>query len=108
MLMEVSGHETHLCYDGQSALTEAQKFRPDVVLLDIGLPGLDGLEVARRLRTMNLSPRPMLVALTGYGQNDDVRRSKEAGFDHHLVKPADPQTLTALLASVRQTENCPV
>ena len=89
-------------------MTEAQKFRPEVVLLDIGLPGLDGLEVARRLRAMNLSPRPMLVALTGYGQNDDVRRSKEAGFDHHLVKPTDPQTLIALLGSASQPESCPV
>ncbi len=108
MLMEVSGHESRLCYDGQSALTEAQKFQPQVVLLDIGLPGLDGLEVARRLRAMNLSPRPMLVALTGYGQRDDLRRSQEAGFDHHLVKPADPQTLIALLATAPQLESCSV
>jgi signal transduction histidine kinase/CheY-like chemotaxis protein len=108
MLMEIGGHETHLCYDGQSALTEAEKFRPEVVLLDIGLPGLDGLEVARRIRAMNLSPRPMLVALTGYGQTDDVRRSREAGFDHHLVKPTDPQTLIALLASAPQPKSCPV
>jgi signal transduction histidine kinase len=108
LLMEMGGHETRICYDGQSALTEAQKFLPDVVLLDIGLPGLDGLEVARRLRAMNLSPRPTLVALTGYGQHDDLRRSREAGFDHHLVKPADPQTLIALLASTPQPESCPV
>ncbi len=108
MLMEIGGHQTHLCYDGQSALTEVQDFRPDVVLLDIGLPGLDGLEVARRLRGMALSPRPMLVALTGYGQNDDMRRSKEAGFDHHLVKPTDPQTLMSLLAAVPQSEGFPV
>jgi signal transduction histidine kinase/DNA-binding response OmpR family regulator len=108
LLMEVGGHQTQLCYDGQSALTEAQKFRPEVVLLDIGLPGLDGLEVARRLRAMNLSPRPMLVALTGYGQNDDLRRSKEAGFDHHLVKPTDPAALIALVTSVPQSDSCPV
>jgi signal transduction histidine kinase len=108
MLMEVGGHEARLCYDGQTALMEAQKFQPEVVLLDIGLPGLDGLEVARRLRAMNLSPRPTLVALTGYGQNDDLRRSQEAGFDHHLVKPADPQTLIALLTSMPQPESCPV
>jgi signal transduction histidine kinase/DNA-binding response OmpR family regulator len=107
MLMEIGGHEVRLCYDGQSALAESETFQPDVVLLDIGLPGLDGLEVARRLRAMNLSPRPMLVALTGYGQADDVRRSQEAGFDHHLVKPADPQSLTALLASMRQPQSCP-
>jgi two-component system CheB/CheR fusion protein len=105
MLMEIGGHVVQLCYDGHSALTECEKFLPEVVLLDIGLPGLDGLEVARRLRSMNLSPRPMLVALTGYGQAEDMRRSHEAGFDHHLVKPADPQTLTALMASLRQPEN---
>ena len=101
MLMEIGGHETHLCYDGHSALSEAERFLPEVILLDIGLPGLDGLEVARRLRAMNLSPRPILVALTGYGQADDVRRSHEAGFDHHFVKPADPQELTALLAALQ-------
>jgi CheY-like chemotaxis protein len=108
MLMEIGGHVVQFCYDGLSALKECETFLPEVVLLDIGLPGLDGLEVARRLRAMNLSPRPMLVALTGYGQADDVRRSREAGFDHHLVKPADPQALTALLTSSRQPENCAV
>lgn len=108
MLMEIRGHETRLCFDGYSGLTEAERFLPEVVLLDIGLPGLDGLEVARRLRAMNLSPRPLLIALTGYGQAEDVRRSKEAGFDHHLVKPADPQALTDLLASVQKSAECPV
>ncbi len=107
MLIEMVGHEVRLCYDGQSALAESERFLPDVVLLDIGLPGLDGLEVARRLRAMNLSPQPLLIALTGYGQADDVRRSHEAGFDHHLVKPADPQALTALLVPLQQRENCP-
>ncbi len=99
MLMEMSGHIARLCFDGQEGLVEAEKFQPEVVLLDIGLPGLDGFEVARRLRAMNLAPRPLLVALTGYGQAEDVRRSLEAGFDHHLVKPADPHILTGLLTS---------
>lgn len=108
MLMEIRGHETRLCFDGQAGLMEAEQFLPEVILLDIGLPGLDGLEVARRLRAMNLSPRPLLIALTGYGQAEDVRRSKEAGFDHHLVKPADPQALTDLLASVQKSAECPV
>jgi len=76
--------------------------------LDIGLPGLNGLEVARRLRAMDLSPRPLLVALTGYGQNEDVHRSYQAGFDRHLVKPANPQELIALLASMPQPESCSV
>jgi CheY-like chemotaxis protein len=101
MLLELAGHEVRLCYEGAAALVEAEAFRPDVVLLDIGLPGMDGLEVARSLRARPLSPQPMLVALTGYGQADDVRRSREAGFDHHLVKPANPETLTELLTSAK-------
>jgi signal transduction histidine kinase/DNA-binding response OmpR family regulator len=108
MLLEMGGHEVRCCYDGQAGLAEAETFRPDAVLLDIGLPELDGLEVARRLRAMELSPRPTLVALTGYGQADDVRRSREAGFDHHLVKPADPQMLAAILTSIKQPKSCPV
>jgi CheY-like chemotaxis protein len=99
MLLEMGGHDVRLCYDGDSAVTEAETFHPDVVFLDIGLPGRDGLEVARDLRMRALSPQPVLVALTGYGQAEDVRRSREAGFDHHLVKPADPEAVKALLAS---------
>jgi len=109
MLLEMGGHEVRTCYDGPAALTEAELFCPEVVLLDIGLPGMDGFEVARRLRAREASPRPLLVALTGYGQAEDVRRSREAGFDHHLVKPADPAALTALLAAAtRSPENCTV
>jgi signal transduction histidine kinase/DNA-binding response OmpR family regulator len=108
MLLEMGGHEVRLCFDGPSSLKEVERFLPEVVLLDIGLPGMDGLSVARALRARGFSPRPVLVALTGYGQAEDVQRSYEAGFDHHLVKPADPQALTALLASLRQPENCRV
>jgi signal transduction histidine kinase/DNA-binding response OmpR family regulator len=102
MLLETGGHEIRLCYEGKSALQEAESFCPDVVLLDIGLPGMDGLQVAQGLRNRPLQPQPILVALTGYGQAEDQRRSREAGFDHHLVKPADPETLMALLASAKQ------
>jgi len=109
ILLEMGGHEVRTCYDGPSGLAEAELFCPEVVLLDIGLPGMDGFEVARRLRAREASPRPLLVALTGYGQADDVRRSREAGFDHHLVKPADPAALTALLAAIAKSpENCTV
>ncbi len=101
MLLELGGHEVRLCYDGDAALTETETFHPDVVFLDIGLPGRDGLEVARDLRMRALTPQPVLVALTGYGQAEDVRRSREAGFDHHLVKPADPEAVKALLATVQ-------
>jgi len=69
-----------------------------VVLLDIGLPGMDGFELARRLRQREGPNRTLLVALTGYGREDDFRRSREAGFDHHMVKPVDPQALSSLIA----------
>ena len=104
MVLEIGGHDVRTCYDGAAALEETEEFRPEIVLLDIGLPGMDGFEVARRLRQMPLSPQPFLVALTGYGQADDIRRSREAGFDHHLVKPADPETLASLFASLTARE----
>ena len=75
-------------------------FRPDVVLLDIGLPGMDGYEVARRLRAAARVGEVVLVALTGYGQEEDRRRSREAGFDRHLVKPVDPEELFRLVVGV--------
>jgi two-component system CheB/CheR fusion protein len=98
VLLRLAGHEVRVCNDGPSALAAVDTFRPDVVLLDIGLPGMDGYEVARRLRTRPEMKQALLVALTGYGQDDDRRRSREAGFDHHLVKPADPEALSALFA----------
>jgi two-component system CheB/CheR fusion protein len=97
MLLRFWGHEPELAHDGPSAVELAEAARPDVVLLDIGLPGMDGYQVARRLRD-RLDPRTMLVALTGYGQDEDRRRAREAGFDHHLIKPVDMDALRALLA----------
>ena len=76
----------------------------DVVLLDIGLPSMDGLEVARRLRELPGEPRTVLVALTGYGQEEDRARSREAGFDHHLTKPVDLDTLVKVLGEVQTVE----
>ncbi len=109
MVLELVGHEVRTCHDGPAALVESEAFEPEVVLLDIGLPGMDGYEVARRLRARPGS-QPLLVALTGYGQAEDLRRSREAGFDHHLVKPADPETLTSLFATAptRPRQNCRV
>ena len=98
MLLRVEGHEVEAVHDGPSALAAARRFRPQVVLLDLGLPGMDGHEVARRLRQEpDLGPL-RLVALTGYGQDDDRRRSQAAGFDAHLVKPASPEALQQVLA----------
>ena len=98
----MSGHEVRLAYDGPSALDVAINYRPDVLLLDIGLPGLDGYEVAQRIRQQAALKGIMLVALTGYGQESDRQRSQNAGFDHHLVKPADFDKIENLLATVRK------
>ncbi len=97
MLLKVEGHETRTAHDGPAALEAAEAFRPEVIFLDIGLPRMDGYEVARRLRAQPGSAGVLLVALTGYGQEEDRRRTEEAGFDAHLVKPADPEAVQELL-----------
>jgi two-component system CheB/CheR fusion protein len=98
-VLRARGHEVCTAHDGVAALEAARGSRPEVVLLDIGLPRMDGYEVARRLRREPGLEKVLLVALTGYGHEDDRRRSRAAGFDHHLVKPADPAELTRLLAA---------
>ena len=90
-----------MAHDGLAALAAARDMNPDVVLLDIGLPKLDGLEVARRLRARADGPRPLLVAMTGFGQAEDRARTAAAGFDHHLTKPVDPKLLQSLLQTAR-------
>jgi PAS domain S-box-containing protein len=97
LLLRRRGHEVREAYDGQEALAAAESFRPDVVLLDIGLPGMNGYEVARRIRREPWSRGIVLVAVTGWGQEGDKRRSREAGIDHHLTKPVDLVRLSALL-----------
>jgi CheY-like chemotaxis protein len=99
-LLAISGHETRMAHDGQAALAEAQQFQPDVVFLDIGMPKLDGHETAKLIRQQPWGKDIVLVALTGWGQSEDRRRSREAGFNHHLVKPADPAMVATLLASL--------
>ncbi len=98
LLLRHAGHEVRTAYDGPAALDLARARPPEVVLLDIGMPGMDGLEVARRLRQDLGLKQALLVALTGYGQEEDRRRSREAGFNAHLVKPADMRALERLLA----------
>jgi len=100
LLLSICGYETHAVYDGLAAVESAANFRPDVVLLDIGLPQLNGYEVARRIRGQEWGKEMVLIALTGWGQREDRQRSKEAGFDHHLTKPVDPDALRALLAGL--------
>ena len=97
LLARLYGQEVRVAHDGPEALDVAGEFRPEVVLLDIGLPGMDGNEVARRLRERPEFEKTLIVALTGWGQESDVERSRAAGFDHHLVKPADPDAILELL-----------
>jgi PAS domain S-box-containing protein len=97
MLLRSLGHETCVVHDGAAALKMANQFRPDVVLLDIGMPGLDGYEVARRLRAMKKGNTFRIIAVTGWGQEADRQKSREAGFDVHLVKPVEPTDLVRVL-----------
>jgi CheY-like chemotaxis protein len=101
LLLQIEGHAVTVLYGAQDALRHAGEAPADRFLLDSGLPGLDGVELARRLRALPLQQGAMLVALTGYGQESDRERSREAGFDRHLVKPVSPETLREVLASVR-------
>ncbi|HEX2542669.1 MAG TPA: response regulator [Caldimonas sp.] len=103
VLLELSGHEVKTVGDGAEALASAPIYAPDVVLLDIGLPGMDGYEVAVHLRTLAETRASCLIALTGYGQPADRARAREAGFDHHLTKPADPDELLRLVESFLKT-----
>ena len=98
MILRASGYHVRCVYDGSSVLKVATGYRPDVVVLDIGLPGMSGYEVARQLRQLDEFRRTLFIAVTGYGQEDDRRRSQEAGFDHHLTKPIDPDELQAIVA----------
>jgi PAS domain S-box-containing protein len=99
-LLRINGHETRMAHDGPDALRQAEAFHPDVVFLDIGMPTLDGHETARRIRQQPWGRHMVLVALTGWGQLEDRRRSKDAGFNHHLVKPADPTVVVKLISSL--------
>jgi CheY-like chemotaxis protein len=97
VLLSVDGHEIATAYDGASALASAESARPDVVLLDIGLPDITGYEVARRLRALEDGDRMTIVAISGWGQARDKQLAFDSGFDAHLTKPADPSQVRALL-----------
>jgi PAS domain S-box-containing protein len=98
MLLELAGHEVRVAHGGRAALSLAQTFRPDVALLDIGMPELNGYEVAKELRREPWGSRMCLIALTGWGQDEDRQRAKDAGFDRHLTKPVDTDALEILLS----------
>jgi CheY-like chemotaxis protein len=96
-LLNLEGYTVSTACDGLSALTEAARFQPDVILLDIGMPGMDGYTVARELRARESTQSVIIVALTGYGQPEDRARAEAAGFTDHLTKPIDPQALNTML-----------
>ena len=100
LVLEMLGAEVRVARDGTAALAAVEDYHPTVVLLDIGMPGMNGYEVARRIRSSATARRPAIVALTGWGQPEDRRRAREAGFDHHLVKPAEISALRGLLNSL--------
>ena len=99
-ILSMSGHDTEMAHDGMEAIAAAASFQPEVVFLDIGMPSIDGHETARRIRAQPWGKEMVLVALTGWGQADDRKKSREAGFNHHLVKPADPTLVAELLSKL--------
>jgi len=100
MLVQKLGNEVFVAHDGLKAVELAGKLRPDVVLMDIGMPQLNGYEAARQMREQPWAHRLVLIALTGWGQEEDKQRAQEAGFDHHLIKPLDIASLKMLLAQI--------
>jgi CheY-like chemotaxis protein len=100
LFLRLRGHEVRIAHDGPGALDEIERYRPDVVFLDLGLPGMSGYDVARRVRRMEDLGALRLVALTGYGTDADRQKTRDAGFDVHLAKPVDPRALDALLAGL--------
>ena len=107
MLLDRAGNETRTAYDGAAAVDAAALFRPQVVLLDIGLPTIDGYEAARQIRDQPWGADMALVALTGWSQDEHRQKSKAAGFDAHLVKPANLTALSKLLADLMPAEDPP-
>ena len=110
MVLGMMGHETRTAHDGETALATAESFNPQVVLLDIGLPKMNGYEVAQRIRESSWGKTMFLIAVTGWGQAEDRARSAEVGLNLHMVKPVEPTALQAVLADLHRnpTGNAPV
>lgn len=100
MMLQIMGHDTRTAHDGESAVSTAETFLPEVVLLDIGLPKLNGYEVAQRIREKDWGHSIFLIAVTGWGQDEDHQRSSEVGLNLHMVKPVEPAALEKLLAAL--------
>jgi CheY-like chemotaxis protein len=106
VLLQIEGHEVEVAASGETALQLARSFKPQLVLLDIGLQGMDGYEVARQLLAqLGAGSKPCLVAVTGYGHEEARSRSEQAGFDRHLVKPVNPEVLRDLLEEIGRSQN---
>lgn len=99
MMLKIMGNDVRTAHDGLEAIEQAADYRPHVILLDLGMPKLNGYDVCRRIREQDWGSDMMIIALTGWGQAEDRQRTKEAGFDHHLVKPVDVAKLNELLES---------
>jgi CheY-like chemotaxis protein len=104
LLLQLQGHHVRVAHDGPSALKIASTLRPDVIFLDIGMPGMDGYEVARKVRQTPGLEHTILAALTGWGQQEDRRRTTEAGFDYHLVKPPELKAVDNVLAELKSAK----
>lgn len=100
IFLALQGHKVHVAASGPAGVEAALSFKPEVIILDIGLPGMNGYEVSKQIRKLPETKDVLLIALSGYGQAEDIQKAKEAGFDHHLVKPADPNQLLALVSGV--------
>jgi CheY-like chemotaxis protein len=105
MMLSIMGHDTRTAHDGESAVATAESFLPEVVLLDIGLPKLNGYEVAQRIREHAWGKSMFLIAVTGWGQEEDRQRSSEVGLNVHMVKPVEPAALERLLAELRTDQD---
>ncbi|MDB5390302.1 MAG: chemotaxis protein methyltransferase CheR, partial [Planctomycetaceae bacterium] len=103
VLLRLQGHDVRVAHNGPDAVELALNYRPDMIFLDLGMPGMDGYEVARRVRQASELNHVVLTALTGWGQPEDRRRTSEAGFDHHLVKPIEPRDLEGLLTDLKKS-----
>jgi len=101
LFLRMSGGDVHVAFDGPEALNRIPQLRPDVVLLDIGMPGMDGYQVAEQIRARNEHDRMLLIAVSGFGEDRDIAAGKASAFDRYVVKPFDPQTLTTMLCELR-------
>jgi CheY-like chemotaxis protein len=107
MLLEMNGHAVETVYDGPTALEQIEAFTPDVALLDLGLPGMDGIEVAQRARALPGGKGTLFVAVTGWGQDEDRHRTRRAGFDVHLTKPIEWHELDLILRTRARSQTSP-